>query len=60
LVVERIPPGEAQVEAVISVLHRWATVDPIGAASWVEKFPGSDVRERALNEIAAVTGSSRS
>lgn len=45
------PPGEAQVEAAISVLHQWSGRDPAAARSWAECFPEDELRERALHEV---------
>ena len=53
LVVEQIPPGPAQAEAGISVLHQWALRDFKGAWAWVDRFP-RDLQDRARAELAAV------
>jgi len=53
-VVEKMSPGHAQTEAAISVLHQWALRDFEGAKAWVELFPDSAIRERAINELAGV------
>jgi hypothetical protein len=53
-VVREIPPGPAQTEAVISVLHQWALRNFDGAAAWVELFPEGEIRQRASNELASV------
>lgn len=52
LVVERIPRGEVQSEAAMSVLHQWLLRDPAAAESWVELFPEGDFRQRAEDELA--------
>ncbi len=52
--VEEIPPGPAQSEAVISVLHRWAETDPAGATNWAAGFSEPILRERAINELAGI------
>jgi hypothetical protein len=54
LVVEEIPPGDAQNEAVISVLHQWALQDWDGAAVWVASFLEGSLRESSMSELAAV------
>lgn len=54
LVVEKMSPGNAQTEAAISVLHQWALRDLEGARAWVELFPDSDLRDRAINELNGV------
>ena len=54
LAVEQIPPGEAQDESVISVLHQWAVRDLAAATAWVESFPEGELRHRALQELAGI------
>ena len=51
LVAEQISPGEIQNEAAISVLHQWLLRDTNAAAAWVQLFPASPIRERALKEV---------
>ena len=51
LVVEKILSGGAQTEAVMSVLHQWASRDLEAAAKWVEFFPEGELRSRAINEL---------
>jgi len=51
LVVEEISPGEAQNEAVMSVLHQWALRGPEQAFAWAQLFPEGALRERALKEV---------
>ena len=51
LVVEQIPTGPEQAEAVISVVNQWAGRDPVGAAAWVDDFPPGVLRDRALGEL---------
>lgn len=53
-VVDEISSGPVQFEAVMSVIHQWATRDPAGAAAWVELFPPGELRERAEREIAGL------
>ena len=54
LVVEQIPAGPKQTEAVISVVHQWALQDLAGALAWVNSFPGGILKERAAHELAGV------
>jgi len=54
MVVEQMSGGEAQIEAAISVLHQWALRDFAGAAAWVELFPESPTRTRALEELGGI------
>ncbi|MBC8096433.1 MAG: hypothetical protein H7Y43_11525 [Akkermansiaceae bacterium] len=50
-ILEYMTPGDAQVEAAISILHQWVLRDPAGAAVWVELFPEGPLRQRAQKEI---------
>jgi hypothetical protein len=49
--VEKMQPGQIQVETVISVLHQWVLRDANGAAAWVQLFLEGDIRTRAMNEL---------
>jgi hypothetical protein len=51
LVAEKIPPGVAQTEAAMTVLHQWASRDLAAAEEWIERFPESDLRTRAVSEL---------
>ncbi len=51
LVVEQIPTGPIQDEAVMSVLHQWAVREPTAAAAWVGQFPAGALRDRAEAEL---------
>jgi hypothetical protein len=53
-VVQQMAPGPAQDEAVMMVLHQWALADRAGAGAWVQQFPESPLRNRALNELAGL------
>ena len=53
-VTQQMSPGSAQDEAVMMVLHQWALVDPTGASTWVQQFPESPLRNRALNELSGI------
>ena len=55
LVMDRVPPGEAQTEALISVVHQWAQRDPDAASAWVESIPERLLRERAAQELEAAS-----
>jgi hypothetical protein len=54
LVLDRMPPGEAQGEALISVVHQWARRDFTAASGWVERIPEGPLRARAAQELEAV------
>lgn len=52
LVLEEIPQGSTQTEAVIAVLYQWASRDMDGASAWVGLFPAGRVRDRAERELS--------
>jgi hypothetical protein len=54
LVMEEISPGSTQDEAIMTVVNQWANKDLKTAASWVQTFPDSPLRERALSELEGV------
>lgn len=54
LVVEEMQPGDAQNEALVSVLHQWAQRDFSSAAAWVDRFPESSLRKRSIAELNAI------
>ncbi|RYD23162.1 MAG: hypothetical protein EOP88_05230 [Verrucomicrobiaceae bacterium] len=54
LVVDEIPEGHVQTEAVISVIYQWARRDMAGAREWVGLFPESALRTRAENELSNI------
>ncbi|WP_035605228.1 hypothetical protein [Haloferula sp. BvORR071] len=51
LVLEEIPAGMIQTEAVMSVLYQWGSRDREGASAWVALFPSGSLKERAENEL---------
>jgi len=36
---------------VIGIVQRWVQKDPKGAATWVEQFPDSDLKQTALENV---------
>jgi hypothetical protein len=54
LVLEQIPEGPAQDEAVMTVLNQWAYKDFKSAIEWVETFPDTPFRERAVQELEGI------
>lgn len=54
LVVNEIPEGQIQTEAIISVIDQWARRDMAGAREWVGLFPESELRTRAENELSNI------
>ena len=51
LVVEQMPAGPIQDEAIMSVLHQWALRDPAAAVAWVDRFPTGALHDRAQTEL---------
>ncbi|GAA5126448.1 hypothetical protein GCM10023212_29900 [Luteolibacter yonseiensis] len=51
LVTEQLPPGQAQDEAIMTVLHHWLRSDESAAVAWVENFPDGELKTRAESEI---------
>ena len=56
LVIESIAPGETQNEAVMSVLHQWALLNPTQALAWAQLFPEGALKTRALKEVENLSG----
>ena len=54
LVLNQIPPGPAQDEAIMTVLNQWANKDVKSAALWVQNFPDTSLGERALAEVEGI------
>jgi len=54
LVVEQMPAGDAQNEAVMSVLQQWGQKDLAGASSWVKSFPAGQFQARAFEELRGI------
>lgn len=50
-VMEQIPAGPVQTEAVIALLHQWVATDTAGAIDWTESLPPGELRDRAANEL---------
>jgi hypothetical protein len=56
LVIESVAPGETQNEAVMSVLHQWALLNPTQALAWAQLFPEGTLKTRALKEVENLSG----
>ncbi len=54
LAVAEIPPGQAQSDAVVGIIERWAQQQPEQAADWVEKFPASELKPTAVANVATM------
>ena len=51
LIVTQMQPGAIQNEAAISVLYQWIQTDFDAASAWVNQFPESPLKARALAEL---------
>ncbi len=54
LVMSEIPPGPAQDEAIMTVLHQWANQNFVAAANWAKDTIGGPLQDRALNELKGI------
>jgi hypothetical protein len=54
LVMNQIPPGPAQDEAVMTVLHQWANRNFVAAANWAKGTPTGPLQERIINELNGI------
>jgi hypothetical protein len=54
LVMSRIPPGPAQDEAIMTVLHQWANQNFVAAANWAKDTIAGPLQGRALNELKGI------
>jgi hypothetical protein len=54
LVMDQIPPGSTQDEAVMTVLNQWGNQNLIAATDWVKQFPDGPLRERAVRELEGI------
>ncbi len=48
---QSLAPGRPLDDAVVSIVQRWAQTDPVAAGAWVRRFPESDLRETASQEL---------
>jgi hypothetical protein len=54
LVVEQVPPGPDQDEAVMTVVHQWGAKNLSAATAWVKAFPAGPLQTRAAQELAGI------
>lgn len=52
LVMDHLPPGPIQDEALVTVVRQWAAREVEAAAAWVAGFPAGPLQMRATAEIA--------
>ncbi len=51
LALQKLPPGGRQDDTVVSIVQRWAQVQPAEAADWVAQFPPGRLRESAVENL---------
>jgi hypothetical protein len=54
LAIQELPPSQQRDNLLLGIVQRWAAKDSGAAADWVNDFPQSDLRERALRELKRV------
>jgi hypothetical protein len=52
--VARLPSGEMQSRAAMSVVSSWANQSPDQTAAWVLQFPEGDLREQGIREVVNI------
>jgi hypothetical protein len=52
VVLQNIPPGPDQDEAITTVFYKWAKLDGEGAMRWLAQFPEGSLRQRMIDEMA--------
>lgn len=52
VVLQYMPPGSDQDEAITTVFHKWAKSDGEGAMRWLAQFPEGALRQRLIDEMA--------
>jgi hypothetical protein len=51
IALEKMPPGDAQDRALVSIIQRWVKTDPLAAASWVKDFPEDQLGKDAIGNL---------
>jgi hypothetical protein len=51
LVLDLIPAGSSQDQAVVAIVQRWAVLDPAGAKAWTDQFPDGALRQTATTML---------
>lgn len=54
LVMNQIPPGPKQDEAIMTVLHQWANQNLAAAATWANGVATGPLQQRVINELNGV------
>jgi len=54
LAVKELPAGRLQEDTVVSIVQRWAELQPEAAAAWVAQFPEGAMRAAAIENLVAL------
>jgi len=54
LAVTELPAGRLQEDTVVSIVQRWAELQPEAAAAWVAQFPEGAMRAAAIENLVAL------
>ena len=57
LIVNQIPAGPIQNEAVMSVIYQWGTRDLAGATAWVDLFQSGPIKKSAEQQLLSIASS---
>lgn len=52
MVLQDLPAGRLQADAIVSIVQRWARQSPAAATDWVNQFPDGDLRNAAMDCLA--------
>jgi hypothetical protein len=56
LVATMLQPGQDQDSVAVSVVERWAQIDPEQCAAWISLFSDSPVQQQAAEELVSIWG----
>jgi hypothetical protein len=54
VVIQELPSGRAQDDALVGIAQRWAEQDPENSARWVGQFPAGELRDAASDSVVAI------
>jgi hypothetical protein len=53
MAVQELPAGRLQADTIVSIVQRWGRQAREDAAAWVDQFPEGDLRDAAMESLAA-------
>jgi hypothetical protein len=59
MAVQELPAGRMQADTIVSIVQRWSRHDREEAAAWVDQFPDGDLRDAAMESLAAGSADQR-